>query len=129
MYNKLEFGFLEAIYAAALKGELLTRGHRVVREFNVRVMYDGREVGYHRLDMVVDDSVVLEIKSTAVLAAHARRQLQNYLRATNLEIGLLLHFAPAPKVFRTFVPHRSASTARPSGSAGSAVSAGDPPPR
>lgn len=126
VYNKLGFGFLEVIYASALEGELVERGHRVVREFNVRVLYDGRELGHHRLDMVVDDTVVLEIKSTPVLAPHARRQLHNYLRATNLEVGLLLHFGLDPKVYRTFVPHRGSSCGRMHGSAVSAV---DPPPR
>lgn len=107
VYNRLGFGFLESVYASALECELAARGHGVVRELNVRVFYKGEQVGHHRLDMVVDDRVVVELKSTALLPPIARRQLHNYLKATTLEVGLLLHFGEKPRVFRSFVPHRS----------------------
>jgi GxxExxY protein len=94
VYNTLGFGFLELTYAMALERELLGRGHRVAREFPVVVRYKGLELAYHRLDMVVDDRVVVEIKSSMKLAPQANRQLYNYLKATNLEVGLLLHFGP-----------------------------------
>ena len=100
VYNNLPFGFLEALYAAALERELIARGHRVAREFGVRVFYKGEEIGFHRLDMVVDDRLVVEVKSTRKLQEPAARQVQNYLRATNLEVGLLLHFGPEPKFYR-----------------------------
>lgn len=92
VYNTLGFGFLEHIYVMALERELLARGHRVAREVWVRVTYKGEELGIQRIDMVVDDRVVVEIKATAKLHESATRQLYNYLRATNLEVGLLFHF-------------------------------------
>lgn len=100
VYNTLSHGYLESIYLAALERELLVRGHRVARELSVRVMYKGEEIGMQRLDMVIDDVLVVEAKSTHTLHESASRQLYNYLRATNLEVGLLLHFGPKAQFFR-----------------------------
>ncbi len=100
VYNELGFGFLESLYAAALERELLARGHRVARELRARVMYKGSELGFQRLDFVVDGAVVVEVKSALALPPTARRQLHSYLRATNLGVGLVLHFGPAPRVYR-----------------------------
>jgi GxxExxY protein len=101
VYNTLGYGFLENLYVAALEQELSARGHRVSRQFDVLVRYKGQEIGHQRLDLVVDECLVLEIKSTERLHPYAGRQLYNYLKATNLEVGLLLHFSPSgAKVFR-----------------------------
>ena len=106
VYNALGFGFLEHLYASALERELRERGHRVSRELSVRVMYKGTELGCQRLDIVVDDRIVVEVKSTRDLHKFAARQVHNYLRATNLEVGLLLHFGPEPRFFRLFCENR-----------------------
>lgn len=99
VYNTLGFGFLEHIYVMALERELRNLGHQVRREVGVCVMYKGDELGYQRLDMIVDDKLIIEVKSTYELHKAARRQLYNYLRATNLEVGILsyctLTHAPA----------------------------------
>ena len=100
VYNKLGFGFLESLYVSALERELIARGHDVAREVSVRIMYDGVELGLQRLDLIVDQRVVVETKSTSELHKHATRQVYNYLRATHLEVGLLLHFGPEPRFFR-----------------------------
>lgn len=100
VYNTLGYGLLEHLYVTALERELRTRGHFVARELSVRVMYKGEELGIQRLDMVVDHLLVVEVKSTAVLQKIAPRQLFSYLRATALEVGLLLHFGPQPKFYR-----------------------------
>ena len=100
VYKTLGHGYLESLYATALEWELLARGHRVAREMSVRVMYKSAELGMQRLDMVVNDVLVVEIKSTATLQKIATRQVYNYLHATNLEVGLLLHFGPDPQFFR-----------------------------
>ena len=117
VYNTLGYGFLEHLYLKALERELLTRGHKVAREVWVTVMYKGEELGKQRLDMVVDDCIVIEIKSTHDLQKNATRQLFNYLRATSLMAGLLLHFGPDPKFFRVSPPHlRSKSSSKSVGS-------------
>jgi len=103
VYNALRFGFVEHNYAQALTIELVKRGHRVEREKSVTVFYEGEPLSTQRMDMIVDDRLVIEIKSTAVLSPYAIRQLHNYLRATDLELGLLLHFGPKAKFYRVIV--------------------------
>ncbi len=100
VHRALGFGFLEHVHAAALERELLHRGHRVDRELNVLVQYAGSDIAHQRLDMVVDDKVVLEVKSTEHLHRDAKRQLYNYLRATKFEVGLLLHFGRSANFYR-----------------------------
>jgi len=112
-YNTLGYGFLEHLYLKALERELLARGHQVAREVWVSVMYKGAELGKQRLDLVVDDCIVIEIKSTHDLPKNATRQLFNYLRATDPTAGLLLHFGPESRFFRVSPPNcrsRSGST-------------------
>jgi GxxExxY protein len=92
VHRHLGFGFLEQIYASALEIELRERGHDVARQFGAIVRYKGIEIAYQRLDMIVDNKVIVEIKSTEKLHRDAARQLFNYLRATTFEVGLLLHF-------------------------------------
>ena len=100
VYNQLGFGFLEFIYAKALEKELLKRGRTVTREVPVPVSYKGEILANQRVDMVVDDKVMVEIKSTEVLHPRARRITLNYLRATPLDVALLLHFGPKARFFR-----------------------------
>jgi GxxExxY protein len=107
VYNTLGFGFLEHIYIMALERELRSRGHQVRGEVGVCVMYKGEELAYQRMDMIVDDKLIIETKSTYELHPGAKRQLYNYLRATNLEVGLLLHFGPEAKFYRSI--HRNAT--------------------
>jgi GxxExxY protein len=110
VYRHLGFGFLEHIYVLALERELRDRGHLVAREYGVPVIYKGTHLGVQRLDLVVEQKLVVETKSTYGLHRAATRQLRNYLRATELEVGLLLHLGPEPRFHR--VIHQNAG-ARP----------------
>lgn len=96
MYNALGYGFLEHVYSNALSLELRMRGLRVEREVPVEVQYHGQAVGHYRMDMVVEGRVIIEIKSSIALCEADRRQLFNYLRASRVALGLLLHFGPKP---------------------------------
>lgn len=100
VYNELRYGFLEQVYANALMRVLERAGHTVAREAKVPVWFEGEIIGFHRLDMIVDARVVVETKATERLSPIADRQLRSYLRATKLEVGLLLHFGPEAKVHR-----------------------------
>jgi len=100
VYNTLGFGFLEHVYVRALEEELTALCHRADREVAVPVTYKGAVIATTRLDMVVDGKLVVEVKSTLQLHGSARRQVLNYLRATNLEVALLLHFGPDAKFYR-----------------------------
>lgn len=102
VYNTLGFGFLEHIYVMALERELIARGHRVFREVSIPIFYKGVELGRQRIDMIVDDVLVVETKATFDLHPGVRRQVYNYLRGTNLEVGLVLHFGKEPKAHREY---------------------------
>lgn len=102
VYRGLGFGFLEAVYANAIAIDLGIRGRRVSREVPVEIHWKGVSVGTYRFDLLVDECVVVEVKSTKGLSEADERQLMNYLSATNIEVGLLLHFGPTPK-FRRLV--------------------------
>ena len=80
--------------------ELNDRRHDVVRELLVAVDYRGRHVGWQRIDMVVDNAIVVENKATEKLSPAARPQLISYLRATTFQVGVLLHFGPRPRFYR-----------------------------
>jgi GxxExxY protein len=113
VYKQLGFGFLEHVYILALERELLARGHRVARELSVRVMYKGDLLCTQRIDMVVDDKVIVETKSTFHLHPSADRQLYSYLRASNLEVGLLLHFGRDAKFYRSYCRNPELLSAAP----------------
>ena len=81
----------------------------IVRRATVATLLDAPTATKQRLDMVVDDCIVIEIKSTHDLQRNATRQLFNYLRATDLTAGMLLHFGPEPRFFRVSPPSRSKS--------------------
>ena len=105
VYNTLGYGFNESLYVKALMRELVARGHRVHREVFVVVMYKGERLGHQRIDMIVDDKLVVETKSTERIPQSSLRQLFSYLRATRLEVGLLLHFGPDPRFHRQIFRH------------------------
>ena len=100
VYTYFGFGLSESIYSRALEFELIDRGHRVAREVAVEIYYKGRRVGRQRLDMLVDEAIIVENKATATLPPDARPRLLSYLKATWFEVGLLLHFGPEPKFQR-----------------------------
>ena len=100
VYNTLGFRFLEQVYMMALERELRARDHVVGREVWVPVYYKGDEIARQRIDMIVDERLVVEAKSTHDLHKSAPRQVYNYLRATRLQVGLLLHFGPEPAFYR-----------------------------
>jgi GxxExxY protein len=110
VYNALGFGFLESIYKRALEIALRKRGLRVDREYPIRIFFDGQQIGFHRVDILVDRRVVVEVKARYKLLDADRRQLINYLTAMNLDVGLLLHFGPKADFKRILRGWRESST-------------------
>jgi GxxExxY protein len=100
VYNTLGFGFLESIYVRALEIALRRRGVLVEREHPITVYFREEVVGQHRIDMLVERRIVLEIKSTDRLSDIPKRQLRNYLAAMNLKLGIVLHFGPRAEYHR-----------------------------
>ena len=105
-YNALGYGFLESVYANALAIELRKRGIRFVREARITIRYEAEVIGTFRADFLVEERIVAELKATRVLVEADRAQLLNCLRASELRIGLLLHFGPEPEVRRVVAPRR-----------------------
>ena len=106
VHRELGFGYREHLYALALERELAEVGHRVDREVAVMVYYRGRPLARQQLDMIVDAKVVIEIKAMAHLPPDATAQLFSYLCATDLEVGLLLHFGREPRFYRVISENR-----------------------
>ena len=100
VYNALGFGYLEPVYSRALEIALVKRNIRVSREVLIEVFFEGHPVGRHRLDMLVENRIVLELKSTELLSRAAQRQVRSYLAAANLELGIILHFGPVATFHR-----------------------------
>ena len=100
VYNGLGFGFLESVNEQALLIELKEAGLAVQAQAPVNVSYRGREVGDFKADIVVEGAVLLDLKAARQLEPAFEAQVLNYLRATDLEVGLLLNFGPTPEVRR-----------------------------
>ncbi|HTK53048.1 MAG TPA: GxxExxY protein [Gemmatimonadaceae bacterium] len=92
VHNVLGSGFLESVYANALTFELGLRGVPVERNVPFEVMYRGESVGRYVADLVVDGKVIVETKVAKAIDPVHRAQLLNYLRASGLEVGLVVNF-------------------------------------
>jgi GxxExxY protein len=100
VYNSLGFGFLEKVYENALAYELEQMKLEVIRQKPITVFYKEKIVGEYYADLVVEDTVIVELKvADKIIEAH-EAQLLNYLRATKIEVGLLLNFGQKPEYKR-----------------------------
>ena len=110
VYRQLGAGFLESVYLKSMLIELQDTGLSAQAEVPVPVWFKGHDVGQFRADIVVEDLVLLELKAAEQLCRAHEAQLVNYLRATHLELGLLLNFGPKPQFKRlVFENERKAS--------------------
>jgi GxxExxY protein len=100
VYNTLGYGFLEKVYENALKIELRRMDLKVESQKNIKVHYTGYEVGDYFADLIVNDKVILELKAAVAICPEHEAQLINYLKATDIEVGLLLNFGKTPKYIR-----------------------------
>ncbi|MCH8498138.1 MAG: GxxExxY protein [Marinobacter sp.] len=98
VYRQLGHGFLESVYQKALITELQSQRLTVQAEHPVTIFYKGQDVGLFRLDLVVENRVIIELKAQKVLPQGAEAQLINYLKATGMKLGLLANFT-YPKAF------------------------------
>ena len=92
VYNTLGYGFLEKVYENGLILELEEMGLNAVKQHPIKVFYNGKEIGEYFADIIVENSVIIELKAVDKLADIHEAQLLNYLKATNIEVGLLLNF-------------------------------------
>jgi len=100
VYNELGYGFLEKVYQNSLYLELRARGFQVEAQKQIKVHFKGIEVGEYYADLVVNDTIILELKAAEVIVEEFEFQLINYLKGTDKEIGLLLNFGKKPEFRR-----------------------------
>ena len=100
VYNTLSYGFSEKVYENSMVLELQSAGLKPVQQQPIVVYYNGVEVGQYIADIIVNDTVLLELKATRQLTSDHEAQLLNYLKATKMEVGLLLNFGPKAEVKR-----------------------------
>lgn len=100
VYNELGYGFLEKVYHNAMFYELQQQGFQVESQRPIKVYYKEKQVGEYYADLVVNDSVIVELKASELLVYENEVQLINYLRATDIEVGLLLNFGKKPEYKR-----------------------------
>ena len=92
VYNKLGYGFLEKVYVNALLIELRRLGLDCLCQYPIEVYYDGEKIGFYIADIIVNGCVIIEVKAAEALCEAHEAQLTNYLRATDIEVGILLNF-------------------------------------
>ena len=100
VHNTLGYGFLEKVYHKALLIELPKCGLLTESEKQIMVKYDSQPVGEYFADILVENKVILEIKAVKQINPEHEAQLVNYLKATNIDVGLLLNFGPSLQVKR-----------------------------
>ncbi len=100
VYNELGHGFLESVYEGALEIALRQAGLGVLRQSPIEVRFRGIVVGEFRADLIVEGRVVVELKAAKSIDPAHEAQVLNYLRATPIEVGLLLNFGPKPEFKR-----------------------------
>jgi len=102
VYNELGDGFLESVYENALYIVLTGDGLCVERQKDIGVFFRGKVIGDFKADLIVNEKVILELKAVRTINPTHEAQLINYLKATNIEVGLLLNFGKKPE-FKRFI--------------------------
>ena len=113
VYNELGHGFLESVYHRSLKLALESVGLRVASKVPIPVWFRGIRVGRFEADVLVEGCVLLELKAVRTLDSSHRAQLMNYLRATEIEVGLLLNFGEKPEFKRVIFDNLKKQSGNP----------------
>lgn len=100
VYNTLGYGFLEKVYENAMRIELLEMGLFVEQQKRINVYYLSQMVGDYYADLEINELVIVELKAHEAIIEEHENQLINYLKATEIEVGLLLNFGKKPEVKR-----------------------------
>lgn len=100
VYNNLGYGFLEKVYENSMLIELSKLGLYCEKQKPIDVYYEGKKVGEYFADIIVENCVIIELKAAESLCEEHEFQLINYLKATEIEVGLLLNFGKIPGLKR-----------------------------
>src|SRR5499427_2200799 len=108
VHRALGPGFLESVYEEALAVEFALSGIQFVRQYTVPLFYRDHQIGEHRLDFLVEGKIIVELKAVSELADIHFAIGRSYLKATNLDDGLLFNFATSPLTIKRFCRERAA---------------------
>jgi GxxExxY protein len=111
VHRALGPGFLESIYEEALAVEFAVSGIQFIRQYTVPLFYQDHQIGEHRLDFLVEGKIIVELKAVSQLEHIHFAIGRSYLKATNLEDGLLFNFATTPLTIKRFCRERTENTA------------------
>ena len=106
VYNTLGYGFLEKVYENALVIEFRKSGLAAKPQAPIKVVYDQQIIGEYFVDILAEDCVIVEIKAVKSLVKEHEAQLLNYLKASQMEVGLLFNFGPKPEIKRKVFDNR-----------------------
>lgn len=106
VYNELGYGFLEKVYERSMMIELNTLDLECASQVPIDVFYEGEKVGEFYADLLVENKVIVELKAAEAIRKEHEAQLLNYLRATEIEVGLLLNFGKKPDHKRKLFENR-----------------------
>lgn len=96
VYNDLGYGFLEKVYQNAMYFELKSQGYKVEAQKQIKVYFKSQLVGEYYADLVIDEVIIVELKACEYLISSHIAQLMNYLKSTQMEVGLVLNFGESP---------------------------------
>lgn len=100
VYNTLGYGFLEKVYENAMRIEIEKSGLSVEQQKNIKVFYEFEQVGDYYADLLIENSVIVELKAAETICDEHETQLLNYLKATDIEVGLLINFGKKAELKR-----------------------------
>lgn len=100
VYNKLGYGFLEKVYENAMLIELKKLGLECQKQVPIEVFYENQNAGQYFADIIMNNCIIVELKAAETIIEEHEAQLTNYLRATEIEVGLLLNFGSDPQFKR-----------------------------
>lgn len=96
VYNHLGYGFLEKVYQNAMYFELKSQGYKVEAQKQIKVYFKNQLVGEFYADLLIEDTIIVELKACEYLISSHVAQLMNYLKAIQIEVGLVLNFGETP---------------------------------
>jgi len=106
IHNKLGSGFLEKVYENAMMIELEKNGFKAKQQFHIPVYYENIIVGDYYADSIIEDKIIIELKAIENLLKIHEVQLVNYLKGTNIEIGLLINFGRSVRIKRKYKTYK-----------------------
>jgi len=103
IYNDLGYGFLEKVYENALKNEIEELGLKVKQQYPIKVIYNDKIIGDYIADLLIEDKIIIELKTIEKLSKVHEAQILNYLKATKIRVRLLINFSLNKLEFKKLV--------------------------